>query len=120
MGFVAGIQGKGVATGNLVKLASALSTPLPQTPDAPLLGDRGLEYISDGQFVFAAPAGLADEAREALANAILEITNDPETKAGAMIAKAFGGSVSLSGEGLDAWIRAGFDESERLLAAASE
>ena len=120
MGFVAGIQGKGVAAGDLVNLASAISTPLQQTPDAPLLGDRGLGYNADGQFMFAAPAGLPEEARKALSDAILEITNDPETKAGAMIAKAFGGPVSISGAELDAWIQAGFDESEGLLAAASE
>ena len=120
MGFVAGIQGKGVAAGDLVNLASALSEPLQQTPDAPLLTDRGLAYNADGQFVFVAPAGLPDEARDALAEAILAVTNDPATKAGGMIAKAFGGPVSYSGAELEAILQAGFDESDGLLAAASE
>lgn len=120
MGFVAGIQGKGVAAGDLVNLASALSTPLLQTPDAPLLTDRGLEYNSDGQFVFVGPAGLPAEARDALAEAITAVTNDPETKAGVMIARAFGGPVSYSGAELEARIQAGYDESDGLLAAASE
>ena len=120
MGFIAGIQAKGVAAGDLVNLASALSGPLKQTPDAPLLSDRGLSYNADGQFLFAAPAGLPAEARAALAEAILAITNDPETKAGGMIAKAFGGPVSYSGAELDAIIQAGYDESGGLLAAASE
>ncbi|MDE0344157.1 MAG: tripartite tricarboxylate transporter substrate-binding protein, partial [Boseongicola sp.] len=37
VGFMAGIQANGVAAGDLVNLASALSTPLVQTPDAPTL-----------------------------------------------------------------------------------
>ncbi|MDP5346931.1 MAG: tripartite tricarboxylate transporter substrate-binding protein, partial [Paracoccaceae bacterium] len=37
LGFMAGIQGKGVASGDLVNLASALSEPLKQTPEAPTL-----------------------------------------------------------------------------------
>ena len=120
LGFVAGIQGKGVAAGDLVNLASALSTPLQQTPDAPMLSDHGLDYTADGQFVFVAPAGLPDDARAALSEAILAITNDPSTKAGEMIAKAFGGPVSISGAELVTHIQAGYDESEGLLAAASE
>ena len=40
-GFMAGIQAKGVAAGDLVNLASAFSVPLTQTPDAPILGDLG-------------------------------------------------------------------------------
>ena len=120
MGFVAGIQTPSVAAGDMINLASALSGPLQQSPDAPLLAERGLEYVADGQFVFMAPAGLPDEARAALADAILAVTNDSETKVGTMIAKAFGGPVSYSGAELDALIQAGYDESEGLLAAASE
>lgn len=120
MGFVAGLQTRGVAAGDLTNLASAISGPLIQSPDAPLLTDRGLEYNSDGQFLFSAPAGLPAEAREALATAILDITNDKETKAGAMIAKAFGGAVSYSGDELGAIVQAGYEESAGLLAAASE
>ena len=37
LGFMAGIQGKGVASGDLVNLASAMSKPLAQTPEAPSL-----------------------------------------------------------------------------------
>ena len=41
VGFMAGIQSRGVASGDLVNLASALSGPLAQTPDAPTLGRSG-------------------------------------------------------------------------------
>ncbi len=35
LGFVVGVQGKEVAAGDLVNVASALSAPLVQTPEAP-------------------------------------------------------------------------------------
>ena len=37
LGFVAGLQNKGVAAGDLVNLASAITKPLDQSPEAPLL-----------------------------------------------------------------------------------
>ena len=57
LGFMAGIQAKGVASGDLVNLASALSVPLVQTPDAPTLADLGVAYNADGYFAFIGPAG---------------------------------------------------------------
>ena len=47
VGFMAGIQAKGVASGDLVNLASALSTPLQQTPDAPTIGDLGVPFADN-------------------------------------------------------------------------
>ncbi|HBN30919.1 MAG TPA: tripartite tricarboxylate transporter substrate-binding protein, partial [Rhodobacteraceae bacterium] len=82
LGFMAGIQGKGVAAGDLVNLASALSVPLKQTPDAPTLGDLGVPYNADGYFVFVGPAGMPDDARNALAAAIADVVSDESTKAG--------------------------------------
>lgn len=120
MGFVAGLQGKGVAAGDLVNLASVMNTPLKQSPDAPVLRDRGLEFDAEGEFVFMAPAGLPAEARDTLAAAIAEVAKDTETKAGQMIAKAFGGALTYSGDELSGRIEAGYTASEALLAAASE
>ena len=48
IGFMAGIQAKGVAAGDLVNLASALKAPLVQTPDAPTFADLGVEFSADG------------------------------------------------------------------------
>lgn len=120
LGFMAGIQSKGVAAGDLVNLASALSGPLVQTPDAPTFADLGMAYDSDGYFMFAAPAGLPEDARTALTEAIVGIVSDPETKAGGLIAKAFGGPTIIKGAELDALLAKGYDESEGLIAAASE
>ena len=120
MGFVAGLQTRAVAAGDMVNLASAITQPLNQTPDAPLLADRGLSFDAEGEFFFVGPAGLPDEARTALADAIEAVITDPETKAGQMIAKAFGGAVAIKGDALTARVQAGFDSSEALLNAASE
>ena len=120
VGFMAGIQSKGVAAGDLVNLASGLSTPLMQTPDAPLLKDLGVPFNSDGQFVFVGPAGMDSEARSALAEAIAAVASDTESKAGQIILKALGGAVIIQGDELDSQLQAGFDSSAELLKAASE
>lgn len=73
VGFMAGIQGKGVASDDLVNLASALSEPLKQTPEAPVLADLGVDFSADGYFLFVGPAGMPVEARDALAAAIGEV-----------------------------------------------
>ena len=120
LGFMAGIQAKGVAAGDLVNLASALSVPLAQTPDAPMLSDYGVEFNSDGHFLFVGPAGMPDDARNALASAIAEIVSDQDSKAGQMIMKAFGGSSVVTGSELEEMIARDHEAAGALLAAASE
>lgn len=120
LGFMAGIQGKGVAAGDLVNLASALSDPLKQTPEAPTFADLGVDFNADGQFVFIAPAGLPTEVRDAMATAISDIISSPDTGAGGLIAKVFGGPFIVAGDDLQAAMTAGFEAAGALLAAASE
>ena len=120
LGFMAGIQAKGVAAGDLVNLASALSVPLKQTPDAPTFADLGVAFNSDGQFMFAGPAGMPAEAVAAMSGAIADIVSDAETGAGAMIAKAFGGPSVVSGDDLQAQLASAYDDAGALLDAASE
>lgn len=120
VGFMAGIQGAGVAAGDLVNLASAMSTPLVQTPDAPLIGDLGIEFSADAFFMFVAPGGMADAPRNALSSAIAEVVSDPETEAGALIQRAFGGPLLIQGADLEALVTQGFDESSVLLDAVSD
>lgn len=117
LGFMAGIQAKGVAAGDLVNLASALTMPLVQTPDAPLIGDRGVPFGADGYFLFAAPAGLNDEARTALTNAIIEIVQDDSTKAGGIIKKAFGGAAVISGADAEALLAKDVKDAAALIKA---
>ncbi len=120
LGFMAGIQSKGVAAGDLVNLASALSTPLQQTPDAPLLSDLGVEFNADGYFLFIGPQGMPAEARDTLASAIAEVVMDETTKAGEVIRNAFGGPSVITGDELDALVKGDFEAAGALLAAASE
>ena len=117
LGFMAGIQAKGVASGDLVNLASALTVPLVQTPDAPLIGDRGVPFGADGYFLFAAPAGLNDEARNALTEAIIAVVNDPSTKAGGIIKKAFGGTAIIKGGEVEALLESDVAAAAELIKA---
>lgn len=116
LGFMAGIQAKGVAAGELVNLASALSVPLKQTPEAPTFADLGVDFNADGHFVFVAPGGVPEAARAALTAAIVKASN--EGKAAGMISKAFGGTLNIQGAELDALMQAGFDEAGALMQAA--
>lgn len=120
VGFMAGIQTKGVAAGDLVNLASALSVPLVQTPEAPTFGDLGVEFSADGYFVFIGPAGMPDDARAALSNAISSVVSDDSTKAGGLIKKAFGGPAAISGDALTELLANDYASAGALLDAASE
>jgi Uncharacterized protein conserved in bacteria len=119
VGFVAGAQARGVASGDLVNLASAMTSPLTQTPDAPLLSEYGLGYDSDGYFMFVAPAGLPAEVRSALAEAIASVATDPSNPAGEAIVRGFGSATVLQGEVLDTFMQNQFDAAGALLAAAN-
>lgn len=118
VGFMAGIQGKGVAAGELVNLASGLSEPLKQTPDAPTLADLGVDFNADGYFAFIGPKGMPDDARKALADALAEATRTG--KANAMITKAFGGSANIMNEDLDALLANEYSSAGVLMEAAAE
>ena len=120
IGFVAGPQGKGVAAGELVELASALSGPLNATPDAPLLSDLGVAFNAEGQFVFVAPGGLPEEAQKALSEAIASVVNDPDQQVAKLITKVFGGPTTIMGADLDAKLQAGYDDAADLLKAVEQ
>ncbi len=120
LGFMAGIQGRGVAAGELVNLASALSEPLVQTPEAPMLSDLGVPFNADGYFLFIAPAGLPTEARDAFATAIGEVITTDGMKSNDMITKAFGGPTVIAGDAAQALVSDYFDAAGRLMEAASE
>ncbi|MCG6902346.1 MAG: tripartite tricarboxylate transporter substrate-binding protein [Rhodobacter sp.] len=120
LGFMAGIQAKGVASGDLVNLASALSAPLVQTPDAPKLSDLGVEFNADGYFAFIGPAGMPTEARDAIAAAIADTITTEGSKSNSLLTKAFGGPTIIAGDELQAMAEADYDAAGKLLAAASE
>ncbi|MEM6306121.1 MAG: tripartite tricarboxylate transporter substrate-binding protein [Pseudomonadota bacterium] len=112
LGWMAGIQSKGVASGDLVNLASGLGRPLVQTPDAPTMADLGVPFNADGYWVFVAPAGLPDDARAALTDALS--TAATTGKASEMIEGRLGGHVVIQGAELDALLQADFDSAGAL------
>ncbi|MEX0339241.1 MAG: Bug family tripartite tricarboxylate transporter substrate binding protein [Arenibacterium sp.] len=120
LGFMAGIQTKGVAAGDLVNLASALKGPLAQTPDAPTMGDLGVPFSADGYFLFIGPKGMPTEARDALAAAIGEAVSTDGMKSNGMITKAFGGPQVIAGDAAQELVEADFTAAGELMAAASE
>lgn len=120
VGFLAGIQAKAVLAGDMVNLAGGEKEPLVLTPEAPLLKDLGVDFTAGAMFMFVAPAGLPEEARNALSKAIADIASDPATKAGGYIKKVFGGATTIQGAELDRILSEEYKESEKLLKAASE
>lgn len=117
IGWGAGIQTKAVLAGDMVNLVSGINKPLDASPDAPLLSDFGVEYNAGGHFMFVAPAGLSDEARSALSEAIAAAAKNSEGKAGGLIKKAFGGPSIIMGDELDAVLVADSDGSAALMKA---
>lgn len=120
VGWVAGIQSKSVAAGDMVNLASGLPEPLAMSPEAPTLKDLGVEFTADGYFLFIAPAGIPDVARDALAKAIGDAVNDEKSQVGAFVRKAFGGPATLSGPALDDLMGTYLQQDRALLQTASE
>ena len=119
-GWGAGIQNKAVVAGDMVNLASGLSSKLVVSPDAPTMAELGVDFNADGYFMFAAPDGIPDAAREALSSAIAAVVMDEGTKAGGFIRKAFGGPVVIQGAELTALLAADEAASAALMQAASE
>ncbi len=120
VGWGAGPQNKSVATGDLVNLVSGEAGPLKVSPDAPLLAEFGVPYIMGAKFMFVAPAGIPEDARKVLIDAIIEIVNDPGTKVNAMINKAFSGVETISGADLDKFMASLSKQDQALLDASSE
>ena len=120
VGWGAGIQARAVKAGDMVNLASGLSTRLAVSPDAPTMAELGVDFNSDGYFLFVAPDGIPDEAREALSSAIAAVVTDEDTKAGGFIRKAFGGPVVIQGAELEALLAADEAASAALMKAAAE
>ena len=120
IGWAAGVQSKAVAAGDMVNLASGLSEPLEMSPDAPTITDLGVEFDAHGYFMFIAPKGIPDEARQLLADSIAEIVTDKSTKAGGMIEKAFGGADVIKGDELDSYLKNKHETAQKMIEAASE
>jgi len=119
IGWVAGAQSKSVKAGDMVNIARAIADPLRDSPNAPAITDLGSSFLMEGHFLFVAPGNMDPAARSAIANAIANALNDPETKAAGFVNRAFGGPSIVAGSDLDALIAAQTKDSIALLADVS-
>jgi tripartite-type tricarboxylate transporter receptor subunit TctC len=115
IGLVAGAQARAVAAGDMVNLASTPSRPLNMSPEAPLLSDFGVPFTMDGYFMFAAPARLQQQAREAIAGAIAAVVTDPASRSFELVKRGFGGPAVLTGTELEAFLAHQWAESEAMV-----
>jgi tripartite-type tricarboxylate transporter receptor subunit TctC len=116
----AGPQNKGVAAGDLVSLVSGEQKPLKVSPNAPLLSTFGVPYVFGAKFMFVAPKGLSNDAREALTNAIVEAVSDKNTKVNKSINKAFGGPEIIQGKKLDSLMASLAKQDQEVLDKSSQ
>jgi len=120
IGFLAGIQAKAVSDGSLIELVSGMTRPLRLTPDAPLLADYGVNHPLETYFMVYGPKDMDPAATEAIKAAIAEIVADPESKAGAALARIFGGATVVTGDALVDQIQSDYDGASALLEEASQ
>lgn len=119
IGWGAGIQTKAVLAGDMVNLVSGLKKPLDASPDAPLMKDLGVDYDAGAKFMLVAPGGMADDVRATLAEKLASVATNPDSKAGGLIKKAFGGPLIIQGAELDALL-ASDSEGASVLMKATE
>ena len=117
VGWVAGIQAKGVRAGDLVNLMSGETARLKISPDVPTLGELGIPYDAGAKFLIVAPAGIPADARKGFADAVAAVLTDKSTKAAQFVQRAFGGPQLISGAPLEKLIADGIAGSKKLMAA---
>ena len=111
-----GAQRPLVDAGELVILISGMADPLVQAPDGQKLADLGIEATFGATFLLAAPAGLPDEARKAIADAVIDVITDESSEAAKFIAKQYPpAAVVISGADLDTEIRRQLDVNSGLI-----
>ncbi len=116
-----GAQGPLVAAGELVILLSAESDPLVQNPTGQTLSDLGEDTTFGFKFVLAAPAGLPDEARAAIADAVIEVITDENSDTAKFIAKQYPpAAVVIRGDALTEELAGQLAAHEALLAKFSQ
>ncbi|MEZ5728676.1 MAG: tripartite tricarboxylate transporter substrate binding protein [Burkholderiaceae bacterium] len=120
LGWVAGIQAKGVKSGELLNLVSGEASRLKLSPDAPTTKELGVPFDFGAAFMVAGPAGMPPAARDAITKAIIEVVSDPKTKVNAILVRAFGGAMTIHGAALDQAIRDQVDATKALMAEASK
>jgi len=117
VGFVAGIHVKAVEAGDLVNLASAESTRLTMSPDAPTLRELGIPYDFGVSFLIFGPKDMPADAKKGIADAVAEVLSDDESKARQFILRAMGTPPLLTGDELDQHIEDLVDQNKKMIAS---
>ncbi len=117
LGWVAGIQNKGVKAGDLVNLVSGEKTRLKISPDIPTLQEIGIPYDAGVKFLIVAPKGIPADARQGMADAVASVLTDTSTKAAKFVQRAFGGPSLISGAALEKLIADSIENNRKLIAA---
>lgn len=119
IGWVAGPQGAGVASGDLVVLGNGEDQPLAMAPDAQDLTEIGVDFHFGATFVALAPAGLPQDARTALTEAIVSVIEDESTQTNAFIRRVFTLKV-IHGDAATAFVERERADAQMLLDATAE
>ncbi|KPD10847.1 tripartite tricarboxylate transporter substrate binding protein [Phaeobacter sp. 11ANDIMAR09] len=119
IGWVAGPQKSGVSAGDLLNLANGEDKPLRVSPDAQTLAEIGVDFFFGATFVAIAPAGLPDDARLALSDAISTVVQKDGTKSNAFISKALTIKV-MTGDEARSYVEGELADAEALLNATVE
>ena len=116
-GWVAGIQAKGVKSGDLVNLLSGETGRLKISPNVPTLAEIGIPYTAGVNFLIVAPKGIPDAARRGMADAVASVLKDKSTKAAKFVQRAFGGPQLIAGAALEKLIADSIESNKKLVAA---
>lgn len=115
IGYGAGIQAKAVKSGDMINLVSGLGKRLNVSPNAPTLMEIGIPYDIGAKFIVVGPKGIPDDARQALAKAISDVINDPNSEVNKFVKARYTGPDVLTGKALDDYIASGISESKKLM-----
>ncbi len=116
-GWVAGIQAKGVKSGDLVNLLSGETGRLKISPNVPTLAEIGIPYTAGVNFLIVAPKGIPDAARRGMADAVASVLKDKSTKAAKFVQRAFRGPQLIAGAALEKLIADSIESNKKLVAA---
>lgn len=119
IGYGAGIQAKAVKSGDMINLVSGLGKRLSISPNAPTLMELGIPYDIGAKFILVAPKGVPNDARNALASAVAEIINDPNSEVNKFVKARYTGPDLISGAALDKFIANGLIESKKLMSVTN-
>lgn len=118
IGWVAGPQAKGVASGELLNLANGEDQPLKVSTESQTLAEVGVDFFFGATFIMMTPDGLPEDAETALTDAITTVIQKDGMKSNEFINRIFVLKVK-SGDDAQAYVIQESKDSEALLEATA-